>query len=311
MSVKVIYILGYGRSGSTVLNALLAHHPDITGVGELVNLPEQGWLQDGYCACGKRTSACEFWSDVTKTWSGRSAIPSPAEYWRHHRRYQGYAKGVWLGSRLSQPDQAYLNATESLLESIVSASGNTVLVDSSKVPSWLLTLAQIPEIDLRVVHLIRDGRSTLNSLRQGYRRSDEDGIQHDIPPRPGWQSSLSWSISNLLCELAALRGGLSLCRLRYEELLEAPAMALQRVGRHAELDLSPVIDHILSDGVFNAGCAIAGNRLRMQPEITFLSHHGSPPSLSHFEACCYWLLAGWASLRYGYHPWARWRTPHK
>ena len=38
MSPTVLYIAGYGRSGSTVLDMLLGTHPRIIGGGELTHL---------------------------------------------------------------------------------------------------------------------------------------------------------------------------------------------------------------------------------------------------------------------------------
>src|SRR5437773_1697066 len=51
--VRVIYIMGAGRSGSTLLDTILASHPEVVGVGELVNLHSAGWTAKEICACGQ------------------------------------------------------------------------------------------------------------------------------------------------------------------------------------------------------------------------------------------------------------------
>jgi hypothetical protein len=47
--VKVVYVIGYGRSGSTVLGVLLGNHPAIACGGELINMVQRAWLTPEYC----------------------------------------------------------------------------------------------------------------------------------------------------------------------------------------------------------------------------------------------------------------------
>lgn len=70
-AVRVIYIIGAGRSGSTLLDTVLASHPDVVGVGELVNLHSAGWTSNEVCACGKLGTECDFWTRVRTAWQRR------------------------------------------------------------------------------------------------------------------------------------------------------------------------------------------------------------------------------------------------
>lgn len=76
MLKKVIYISSDNRSGSSLLDALLGNHSDITGLGEVHNL---GAFVDGngnripfypsyplLCACGKTFADCPFWQSIEK-----------------------------------------------------------------------------------------------------------------------------------------------------------------------------------------------------------------------------------------------------
>jgi hypothetical protein len=84
--VKVLYITGLGRSGSTILDVVLGNHPHIESVGEVTRLIRTGWvsrkslrgidpkrLRRPLCTCGKRLDVpevedaeevCPFWSRV-------------------------------------------------------------------------------------------------------------------------------------------------------------------------------------------------------------------------------------------------------
>jgi hypothetical protein len=64
-----IYIVGRGRSGSTLLELMLGGHSDITAMGELEKLSLQYARDDkakypGLCSCGVRPTECEFWSKI-------------------------------------------------------------------------------------------------------------------------------------------------------------------------------------------------------------------------------------------------------
>ena len=61
---KILYIAGYGRSGSTVLNIILGNHSSITSVGELSFLPEDWTNHHRVCSCGAPYHTCEFWKDL-------------------------------------------------------------------------------------------------------------------------------------------------------------------------------------------------------------------------------------------------------
>jgi hypothetical protein len=66
--LKLIYITGYGRSGSTILDILLGQHEEIFGMGELSTMCRHVWLNNEYCACGARIQACAVWASVMSDW---------------------------------------------------------------------------------------------------------------------------------------------------------------------------------------------------------------------------------------------------
>ena len=62
--IKVIYIAGEGRSGSTLLERMLGQINDIVSVGELRFFWNQGSVGSQLCGCEKPLNECEFWSEV-------------------------------------------------------------------------------------------------------------------------------------------------------------------------------------------------------------------------------------------------------
>ena len=67
--IRVLYIMGAGHSGSTVLDIILGNHPDILSVGELSNFVRRRAINGKYCACGKPANTCQFWSNIYWEWT--------------------------------------------------------------------------------------------------------------------------------------------------------------------------------------------------------------------------------------------------
>src|SRR6266576_6932337 len=62
--INVIFILGYTRSGSTLLEQLLSMAPGSVAVGEMTYLWEQRVRNNSYCGCGSKWVDCPFWHSV-------------------------------------------------------------------------------------------------------------------------------------------------------------------------------------------------------------------------------------------------------
>ena len=72
--MKLIYIAGDDRSGSTMLDMMLSGHSAITSVGEAHQL--RAYANQDYefyksihqlnCMCGEKFSECSFWNGVQK-----------------------------------------------------------------------------------------------------------------------------------------------------------------------------------------------------------------------------------------------------
>src|SRR5690242_10887667 len=65
-NVKVLFIAGSGRSGSTLLDMLLGQINGFYSTGELRFIWERGFGQNQLCGCGKPFRECDFWTEVVK-----------------------------------------------------------------------------------------------------------------------------------------------------------------------------------------------------------------------------------------------------
>src|SRR5574341_753180 len=64
--IRVVFIGGYGRSGSTLLERILGQIDQVCCIGELCHIWERGYKDNQLCGCGEHFSACPFWNNVEK-----------------------------------------------------------------------------------------------------------------------------------------------------------------------------------------------------------------------------------------------------
>ena len=73
-SVRVVFVGGTGRSGSTVVANALGALDDAVSVGEVRYLWERGIGENRLCGCGQAFADCPFWQEVLHTAYG-TAVP--------------------------------------------------------------------------------------------------------------------------------------------------------------------------------------------------------------------------------------------
>jgi hypothetical protein len=286
-SAKVIYIMGSGHSGSTVLDIVLGNHPDIVSVGELSNFISKGKLSGENCACGEPANTCPFWSNIYRRWASRIGTDKIEGYLSLQNRFERLKHWFHLGTEKrrdfqSPGFQAYAECTKALYETIFVVSDKNIIVESSKNPVRALALSMIPGINLRLVHLVRDGRGVVWSLRKKGAKGKSI------------RSKRVYSSKN-----ADLHG----IRTRYEDFVEWPENVLRNIGRASEISLEPVIDGLLSGKEMKIGHNIAGNRVRMTGSIQLKPDYEWKERLPKYDQRAFWLLAGSLARKYGY----RWR----
>jgi hypothetical protein len=308
LPVNVVYIMGAGRSGSTLLNRILDDHPHIVGVGELVHFADP-FMNKTLCSCGVKIPECPFWSEVQRGWYEQTGANNLNTYHRLQCHFEQYTNPYHKQSRVDRlkrhiaglprllrerhkPSADFLRYTEqtqALFEQIRGTSGGEVIVDASKSPLRAFALSMMPGIDLYVIHLVRDGRSVVSSTKK-YRPNHEAGLGWDVRPIPVWVSALSWVRGNMLSSW--LRRQIAQERTlfcRYEDLVQNPKETLSDIIAEKLLAAHPIpTSHIL-----------AGNVMRMS-NITGLKHTAEwKKSLSPNELRTFNILAGWLNHQYG------------
>ena len=233
--VRVLFLGGLGRSGTTLLERLLGQLPGVCPLGEVVHLWRRDLRDDERCGCGERFSACGFWQKVGAEAFGGWHNVDPD----HVLQLAGAVERTRHIPRLAlrSPGSDVTRYTEfyaRIYRAAAAVSGVSVVVDSSKHSALAYCLRHTPGIDLRVIHVVRDSRGVAYSWTKQVRRPEADGDEQMARYSPG-RTALLWNAHNLFFGLLRRRG-VPVQRVRYEDLLREPRATLRSLIRFAGLD---------------------------------------------------------------------------
>ena len=231
--MKVLYVAGFGRSGSTILDNLLNQVEGFFSTGELCYMWDHHLAEEGLCGCGQTLKECEVWGKVLASDNvGRIRVREMALLEKRGVRTRHLPLALAprgrdiLASRLDE----YVRNLGKLYRAVESNTGARVIVDSSKSPMYGRVLGTVPEIDLYVVHLVRDPRAAAYSwLRKKLQPDRGEGGYMDRPSPV--KSSVMWTVWNAAATVFWGRSPDRYLALRYEDLVVDPRAALGRILR--------------------------------------------------------------------------------
>jgi hypothetical protein len=163
--------------------------------------------------------------------------------------------------------QEYLSNLEKLYQAIQSTAGASVIVDSSKNPSYGYLLRQIPSLELYVLHFMRDSRAVAYSWSKVKEFQPGVKMARKMPVK----SALQWDARNLMTELFLNRNSGRHQVLRYEDFIDRPRESIESVINllgETPLDLPFVSSHTVD--LQNANHSVFGNPVRFQTGLVEL-----------------------------------------
>ena len=264
---KLLYIGGFGRSGSTLVERILGQLPGFCSAGELVFLWQRGLAENQLCGCGAAFSDCDFWTRVGKTAFGGWDQVDAAEMiaLKHEVDRNRYIPAM-VAPRLRPAARAamdrYTGVLSQLYRAIAEVAGARVVIDASKHASTAFLLRRVPGVDLRVVHLVRDPRGVAYSWTKEVRKPEVTGDDAFMPVYSPASSGRQWVAYNLLFQALGALGETLV--LRYEDLLSDPRRYLERVLGYTGEPATPEAFSFLGDGWVDLGVdhTVAGNPMR-------------------------------------------------
>lgn len=205
--IKLLYIYGISHSGSTVLDMVLSYYPGSVGLGETYSLYEgknQNLEKTGLeCSCGAELKDCSFWKTQSIVQKGNQ---KPKKF------QEGY--------------------TEILKQ--VQALEKEIIIDSSKKMSVLEEILELEKdglVDVKVIHIVKDFRSYMQSMRNLFKRHNRFARPHFLM---GWR----WYKQLKQMEKYLDENKIDHIQVSYEKFCFQTKEVLKEIADFADLDVN-------------------------------------------------------------------------
>lgn len=232
---RVLYLIGWGRSGSTVLANILGEIDGFFTVGELHYLWERSLIEGRRCGCGMPLRECPVWSKVMDRLEGGSPLdPNEVRAWLDDALRIRHTPGLLRMRRGASLHPAalanYGGLLERLYRAVAAETGARVVVDPSKLPADAALLRLMPGVDPYYVQLVRDPRAVAWSWRRPKAQGDPNAPEM-MRTHGTVMSAANWDAFNLAAgRLAAKVGPARFLRVRYEDLVAEPRATVAAIA---------------------------------------------------------------------------------
>jgi len=303
--LKVLYIAGEGRSGSTIIGNILGQVEGLFFAGEAISIWRHFLMDNRMCACGVPASECSTWNNIFKAAFDTNSVnlDRMIEFEKSSTRIR-YAWKMLIPyvTRLFREELTeYLFNIEKLYFAISDSTATEVIVDTSKKPTYGFLLSLLPNIEVYTLHLVRDSRGVAYSW--GKRKiqeamPDKTIYMHQFAP---WKSAWRWNIYNLLTELLLHRHSKEYLTLRYEDFIEEPTLALSKILQFLKLSGSEYLVDEQKQVNLATNHAIWGNPCRFQTgSVTLRDDSEWKSALPTTSKWLVTIITGLSLRRYGY-----------
>jgi hypothetical protein len=245
----VIYVMGAGRSGSTILGVALGNCDGVFYAGEL-----DAWLRRSGIPNFGGAERLGFWRRV------RDAVSAPDDLlgkraWRSLEHSASvFRPAAWCERRRIR--NRYRHVAARLYRSIAAISGAYCIVDTSHYPLRALALQGLGDVDLYLVYLVRDPHAVVASFARK---------EVDQPSKGALAANAYLTLTHFLSVLVFLRHRRDRrLFLRYEDFAQDPTVILtQLLGSSRTAATAPDYREL------KTGIPFQGNRLLNSRTVCF------------------------------------------
>jgi hypothetical protein len=253
-------------SGSTLFAIVLARHPQLSSDGETFPLED---INVAKCCCGQAQLECPYYRQAGahflnsdgKSWDPSLFVPHPA-YSRFEMidsaigRLWGNA-GVHLAQKFlrrmvpswRRKDTAFLDSHLRFMQNSLQLRKARVYVDGSKSVRRACLFASCGVVNMKVIHLIRDGRGFCFSHLKDY----------ELPRSALPVAARAWLKNiEIVDRFHARWPNIPLATVRHEDLCKDLSGTMRGVCQFLEVPYDPAVERADAHA-----CHVLGNRMRL------------------------------------------------
>ena len=230
--MNIIYILGTGRTGTTLLGIALSNNNNIFDTGEILKFIKLKGVPHGF---NERSDNYKFWQRIYRQLGLKIEINETLESIIHRREYHKYFIKNLFFNRNNVRYKDYINNFFDVLEDEIDES---IVIDSSKYPGRAMALENNLSANHNAyyVYIKRNPISVANSFAK-------KGVEQ--PSKSFLASNLYYFIVNLCCNIFLITiNKEKKITIKYEDFIAKPEQVLDEIQMKFNMDLSNSIELI-------------------------------------------------------------------
>ena len=261
MKKTLIYIIGAGRSGTTLFDIVLGNNSNSISLGEVNRFFKRNGIPP------KREESSNvylFWKKTRQSFEHISNTKSYAEYDTLFRKNEFHSN--ILKSLLKTNDLNYQKDLKNLYKAISLNVDDKVIIESSKYPVRALNISNYldkDDITIKYIYLKKDPVKVVKSF-------NKKDIEQ--PSKNFLMANIYYLFVNALCgiviNILKRRGHHTYC-FKNEDFLKHPEIVLKEAGKALNEDFLESQNQILNSQPLYTGFLFDGNRIRLK-ETLFL-----------------------------------------
>jgi len=238
-SPSVIFIGGHGRSGTTIVDRVLSELIGAFSAGEVHRFWKYGLARDWTCSCREPLRDCAFWGDVLQQSFSEfdCSEEDVLEAWRSVARPRSilplcfpFLRTNGFQSKLS----LYRSFLRVFYRAVAEHSGKETIVDSSGSPFHGYILSELGEVEVTMIHLIRDARAVAFSNRKKKPNPSDPRSGAEMRRKLSLRVCFTWVLFNSLFERLSEKFD-EYCQVKYESVFENPKREFTNIAHKIEV----------------------------------------------------------------------------
>ena len=257
-----IYIIGAGRSGTTLVDILLGNSKSTFSLGEINRFAKKKGIVPGR---SEEDDVKRFWNSIKNEVEKEYNLDEVYRYSKSFEYHSAFFRKIFSVVKKKEKEKyfKYLRSFNEILNSNVT---EPIGIDSSKYPMRALYLSEAIGPFTGCLQIIKHPVSVLRSF-----------LKKDIE-----QPSKHWMVVNLyLIAINVIsfyvkrrlkKRRIPVLTYRYEDIVKDPVRFLKKIEACFQIDLSDLCEKITKNEALKVGFLFDGNRIRLQKEINLIKH---------------------------------------
>lgn len=226
--IKILYIAGMWRSGTTLLANAVGQLDGFINVGEPITI----WppFYNSLCSCGEKFDECKLWQSIllngfgSSTRAGISGV-NKVNFGKKYKLRDTLLHALALSTGWEEFPEDIMRPLKKLYKGIMAQDNVEVIVDESKDAIYAYALSQIPDVELKILHIIRDPRAVVFSHKRK-RKLVSSGKQ--MRQLSTFTCSIRWLTQNISSQMLLSKNS-SYKRIKYEEFVASPEKCFSEI----------------------------------------------------------------------------------